>query len=249
MSQVESKVEAISEYIDTEYSGGDSNKMKLKQFYQEENNNDIDEITKDFSDMGCIVDTLKRPPNICVETCVYNDSDSDHDNEKTDDNGNDNDDVHYSDEFEEDSEVEEINAISKSENNSTSQIKPNESIIKMSKSHSSVSSKPPSMSGRSGTSTGYGSISVPQTRRINMSFTNERLREIERHNHILLNKILCARNNRKSSIPPREGREGRKPVPPAAVHRKNKQRQIDHDNMILLKKIQRAKSSACSIRR
>ncbi|CAK1542506.1 unnamed protein product [Leptosia nina] len=260
MSQVEFKVEAISEYIDTQYSGGDTNKMKLQQNYQEENNNDVDEITKNF-DMGCIVDTVKRPPNICVETCVYDSGSDDRSecndgsrcnvgsecNDRSDNNDmsdNDNE-INYSDEFEEDSEVEEIKTVSKSENNSIACKVASNKSVKVSKSHTSVSSKPPSMSSRS---TDYGSVSVPPTRRVNMSFTNERLREIERHNHILLNKILSARNNKKSTIPPKE-QPVRKPVPPAAVHRKQKQRQIDHDNMILLKKIQRAKSSACSIRR
>ncbi|XP_045520712.1 uncharacterized protein LOC123711901 [Pieris brassicae] len=240
MSQVECKVEKISEYIDTQYSGGDTNKMKLKQLYQEENNNDIDEITKNF-DMGCIVDTVKRPPNICVETCVYN---SESENEKSE--ANDENDDHYSDEFEEDSEVEEIKVVTKSVSDSSckTQLDNNETnkSVKMSKSHTSFSSKPQSISGRS---SDYGSISVPQTRRINMSFTNERLREIERHNHILLNKILGARNNKKCAAKD----PAKKPVPSAAVHRKLKQRQIDHDNMILLKKIQRAKSSAYSVRR
>lgn len=77
----------------------------------------------------------------------------------------------------------------------------------------------------------HSSISIPPTRRVNMSFTNERLREIERHNHILLNKILSARNSRKSSIPPRE-QPARNPVPAAAVHRKLQQKKIDHDNMV-----------------
>lgn len=151
MSQVESIVETISEYIDTQYSGGDSNKMKSKQFYQEENNNDVDEITKDFSDMGCIVDTVKRPPNICVETCVYNSESENDDKDQSGDDDENCDEVHYSDEFEEDnSESEEIKAVSKSENNSTSQIPPNKSVLKMSKSNSSMSSKPQSISGRSG---------------------------------------------------------------------------------------------------
>lgn len=80
----------------------------------------------------------------------------------------------------------------------------------------------------------FRSVSVPPTRRINMSFTNERLREIERHNHILLTKILSARNSKKSSIPPRE-QTARRPVPSAAVSRKSQQRQIDRENMVSFK--------------
>ncbi|CAG5054041.1 unnamed protein product [Parnassius apollo] len=222
--------------------------MKCKQLYQEENNNEIDELTKDFSEMGCIVDAMKRPPNICVETCVYEESDSG--NDKSHSDNNENEDAAYSDEFEDDKsdievKEEEIKQQSKSANSVN--IISSQPIVKLSKSLSnSCNIKQPSLSGRS---TNYGSVSVPPTRRINMSFTNERMREIERHNHILLNKILSARNNKKSSISARE-QSIRKPVPPAAaVHRKRQQRQIDHDNMILLKKIQRVKSSVCSLRR
>lgn len=243
MSLGESNVETINRYKDTDFSSGDSNKMKCKQFYQEENNNEIDELSKELSGMGCIVDAVKRPPNICVETCVYEESESE--NDKNESHNND-DEIHYSDEFEEEdiSEIETIERSQTAVNNKTlTQV--NKDLVKLAKSQSSMSShKPPSVSGRS---TDYGSVSVPPTRRINMSFTNERLREIERHNHILLNKILSARNKKKSSIPPRD--QPPRMVPPAAVHRKVQQRKIDHDNMILLKKIQRAKSSACSIRR
>ncbi|KAF9824726.1 hypothetical protein SFRURICE_010333 [Spodoptera frugiperda] len=231
-------------YIDTEFSSGDCKQMRTKH-YQEENNNVVDELSKDLSEMGCIVDAAKRPPNICVETCVYEESESE--NEKTEVY---NDEDAYSDEFEEDKSEEEesVKSLPKSVRSDTSREPTNRSSMKFTKSQSSITShnKPPgSMSGRS---TSFGSVSGLKSRRINMSFTNERLREIERHNHILLTKILSARNTRKCSIPPRE-QEARKPVPSAAVCRKNQQRQIDHDNMILLKKIQRAKSSACSIRR
>ncbi|XP_072945614.1 uncharacterized protein [Epargyreus clarus] len=242
MSHNGTKVERY-DCLDTTYTCGESNKKK-KQLYQEENNNEVDELSKEFSEMGCIVDAVKRPPNVCIETCVY---ESGSDNEKS--HSHENDDVHYSDEFEEDSDVEEIevhnkSAHSTSKTESITVIQPCKSSVKLTKSQSSMSSnKPPSLSGRSD----FGSVSVPSTRRINMSFTNERLREIERHNHILLNKILSARNSRKSSIPARDPPVKR--VPPAAVHRKLQQRKIDHDNMILLKKIQRAKSSACSVRR
>ncbi|XP_034836483.1 uncharacterized protein [Maniola hyperantus] len=276
MSLAESKVANLSEYIDTNYLAGDSNGMKynLKQFYQEENNNtyrkqegsqvnpyeennnEIDEITKEFSEMGCIVDAVKRPPNICIETCVYEepDSDDEHDRSQRSQN-NDEDDVHYSDEFEEadlsDIELEKPIAVMSYSDSKTQVNKTlSKSSVKLSKSQSCMSQcasqKPGSVSGRS---TDYGSVSVPKTRRINMSFTNDRLREIERHNHILLNKILSARNIRKSSIPPPRDDRPKKPPPPAAVQRRNLQKKIDHDNLILLKKIQRAKSSACSIRR
>ncbi|XP_023942519.2 uncharacterized protein LOC112049022 isoform X1 [Bicyclus anynana] len=230
MALNESKVENMREYIDTSYSSGDG--MKYKQFYQEENNNEIDEITKDFSEMGCIVDAVKRPPNICIETCVYEEPESVNDNERS----HNDDEVHYSDEFEEedlsDIELEKPQIKALSSSNSKAQIDKSlsKSTVKLSKSQSCMSRVSQKQGSVSGRSTDYGSVSVPSTRRVNMSFTNERLREIERHNHILLNKILCARNSRKSSIPPRD--ERKKPPPPAAVQRRTMQRKIDHDNMV-----------------
>ncbi|CAH1634725.1 unnamed protein product [Spodoptera littoralis] len=231
-------------YIDTEFSSGDCKQMRTKH-YQEENNNVVDELSKELSEMGCIVDAAKRPPNICVETCVYEESESE--NEKTEVY---NEEDAYSDEFEEDKSEEEesVKSLPKSVMSDTSREPTNRSSMKLTKSQSSITSHHKAPGSVSGRSTSFGSVSGLKTRRINMSFTNERLREIERHNHILLTKILSARNTRKCSIPSRE-QEARKPVPSAAVCRKNQQRQIDHDNMILLKKIQRAKSSACSIRR
>ncbi|XP_028025220.1 uncharacterized protein LOC114239278 isoform X1 [Bombyx mandarina] len=239
MSRRESIIE-VRDYIDTKNSSGDSKGVKTK--IQEENNNEIDELSKEFTEMGCIVDAVKRPPNVCVETCVYESKDD----EKTERYYTDDEDA-YSDEFEDDKSEEEVSIetverVTKSETTRG----PSQTCVNLTKSQSLMSTnKPNSISGRS---TNYGSISVPQTRRINMSFSNERLREIERHNHILLTKILSARNSKKSSVPARDP-PTRRPIPPAAVLRKNQQRKIDHDNLILLKKIQRAKSSACSIRR
>ncbi|XP_063384448.1 uncharacterized protein LOC134670577 [Cydia fagiglandana] len=221
-------------FVDTEYSSGDSKMIKSKQKCTEENNNEVDELTKEFSEMGCIVNPDKQPSNICVETCVY---------ESSGDEANENEADGYSDEFEEDkSEDEELNLEPESPKSSNSN--GNELAMKLINSRSSMSSKPATVSGRS---TSTGSQFVPTTRRVNMSFTNDRLREIERHNHILLNKILTARNRTKSSIPPFE--PPRRPLPPAAVQRKQMQKKIDHDNLILLKKIQRAKSSALGARR
>ncbi|XP_068623173.1 uncharacterized protein [Battus philenor] len=243
MSRSETKVD-LNGYIDTEFSSGDSYKMKSKQLYQEENNNEVDELSKDLNEMGCIVDAVKRPPNICVETCIY-EEDSDSGKDRSDTESNANDEAAYSDEFEEDqTEIEELKQQSKSVNN-ISVNPPPEPLVKLSKSLSNSSANKKSVSGRS---SNYGSLSIPPTRRVNMSFTNERLREIERHNHILLNKILSARKNPKTSISARD-QLPKKPVPPAAVHRKLQQKKIDHDNMILLKKIQRVKSSSCSMRR
>ncbi|CAB3225315.1 unnamed protein product [Arctia plantaginis] len=232
-------------YIDTEFSSGDSKNVK-SQRYQEENNNEVDELSKDLSEMGCTMGAVKRPPNICVESYVF-----ESENEKSETCGDD----AYSDEFEDDnSGGEEDEDTVKTELKSSMSDTIREEILtnstlKLTKSQSTMfnTNPPPSVS-TSGRSTSFGSVSVPSTRRMNMSFTNDRLREIQRHNHILLTKILSARNTKKSSIPPTE-QAPRKPIPSAAVTRKNKQKQIDHDNMILLKKIQRAKSSAYSIRR
>ncbi|KAJ8728739.1 hypothetical protein PYW07_006435 [Mythimna separata] len=237
-------------YIDTEFSSGDCKQMKSKR-YKEENNNEVDELSKDLSEMGCIVDGVKRP-NICVESCVYEESGSENEVSEAY-----NEEDAYSDEFEDDKTEEEeksedeesidsVKSVPKSIDTSRGQATARSSV-KLTKSQSSITSKPPcSMSGRS---TSFGSVSNAKPGRVNMSFTNERLREIERHNHILLTKILSARNARKSTIPPREQEVPRRPVPSAAVCRKNQQRKIDHDNMILLKKIQRVKSSAYSMRR
>lgn len=151
MSLTESHVEKMG-YIDTEYSSGDSNKMKCKQFYQEENNNEINELSKEFSEMGCIVDAVKKPPNICVETCVYEEPESDNDSTQNDDDDDNDDEAHYSDEFEEEdvSEIElEDNKNQVSLSNGTSKIQV-KAPAKLTKSQSSISSqKPPSVSGRS----------------------------------------------------------------------------------------------------
>lgn len=147
MSRREKTVEL--NYIDTEFSSGDSKKMKSKR-YQEENNNQVDELSKDLSEMGCIVDAVKRPPNICVETCVYEESESEVENEKSETY---NDEDAYTDEFEEDKSEDEgsVQSLSKSVISGTSREPTMTSSIKLAKSQSSMSSnKPPaSMSGRS----------------------------------------------------------------------------------------------------
>lgn len=149
MSRRDSQVEAS--YIDADYSSGDSNRPKTKQLYQEENNNEVNELSKDLSEMGCIVDAVKRPPNICVETCVY---DSESEDEKTKSCGEEEEDG-YSDEFEEDkSEEEESIKTQPKSASDVSKSHPIPSSMKLSKSQSSMSHKPPgSVSGRS---TDYG---------------------------------------------------------------------------------------------
>lgn len=124
-------------FIDTQYSSGDFNMpKKSKQQYQEENNNEVDELSKDFSEMGCIVDAVKRPPNICVETCVY-ESETEHSgNEDSQGNEEDN----YSDNFEDDKSDDEIEPkLAKSETTTRKEEGPSD--VKLSKSHSFMSSK------------------------------------------------------------------------------------------------------------
>lgn len=152
MSRRESKVE--QNYIDTEFSSGDTN-HKSKQLYQEENNNEIDELSKDLSAMGCIVDAVKRPPNICVENCVY-ESDSD---ESIKEENVKNEEDHYSDEFEEDKSVEDESVkieAKASQSHSDSSCRQGQ-FMKLSKSQSFMSSKPVSISGKS-SSTNYGLV-------------------------------------------------------------------------------------------
>lgn len=156
-SATKGKVE-VSNLIDTEYSSGDSNRMTMKQHYQEENNNEVDELSKELEAMGCIVDSVKRPPNICVETCVHEDTDVSGDEDKSKTLTCDEEENAYSDEFEEDNSDNEDQSISneiksiKSENaNNTFK----GDGMKLTKSQSSMSTHRPQMS-ISGRSTSYG---------------------------------------------------------------------------------------------
>lgn len=139
MSHKENVVMKQDVFIGTQYSSGDFNKMpnKPKQQYQEENNNEVDELSKDFSEMGCVVDTVKRPPNICVETCVY-ESETEHSGNE---DGQENEEDNYSDNFEDDKSDEEIEPkLAKSETTNRKEDQ-GPSEIKLSKSHSFMSSK------------------------------------------------------------------------------------------------------------
>lgn len=152
MSRTESNVD--TNYIDTKYSSGDSNAMKTMQNYKEENNNEIDELSKNFNDMGCIVDALKCPSNICIENCVY-ESDFHENSYKEEEDA-------YSSEFEEEKsesepEIEDVSVETKLEMKPMSAKSEvvetvHNSSVKLSKSHSSMSSNKVSASGR----TDYG---------------------------------------------------------------------------------------------
>ncbi|XP_022901433.1 uncharacterized protein [Onthophagus taurus] len=79
----------------------------------------------------------------------------------------------------------------------------------------------------------------------NKSFSSYQVREIERNNCMLMNRIV-SQNNRKSQFPITDN----KPMASSSfINRKKKQREIDHNNLILLKKIQSVKSSGLSHRK
>ncbi|XP_012542668.1 uncharacterized protein LOC105840308 [Monomorium pharaonis] len=77
-------------------------------------------------------------------------------------------------------------------------------------------------------------------RRWNMSFTDEEMRKIERENELLLRKIMAQQKPRQkilgeSAIQSR--------ISSSAINRKKLQKKIENDNVLLLKRIQQAKSS------
>ncbi|XP_029174906.1 cilia- and flagella-associated protein 97-like [Nylanderia fulva] len=76
-------------------------------------------------------------------------------------------------------------------------------------------------------------------RRWNMSFTDEEMRRIERENELLLRKIMAQQKPRhkilsEPSVQPRTSS--------SAINRKKLQKRIEDDNMLLLRRIQQAKS-------
>lgn len=80
-------------------------------------------------------------------------------------------------------------------------------------------------------------------RRKNMTFTNEQLRKIDRENEILLKKIMSYTKPRPKQIALATNTTPVQIKSSAAVNRTKQQRQINHDNYILLKKIHNAKST------
>uniref|UniRef100_A0A1A9W3J5 Cilia- and flagella-associated protein 97 n=1 Tax=Glossina brevipalpis TaxID=37001 RepID=A0A1A9W3J5_9MUSC len=92
-------------------------------------------------------------------------------------------------------------------------------------------------------------VKTSQTRK-SWSFSNERMREIERHNRILLRKILSQKPTYTSNSQQKlQQKVTTSPYPntrvsSAAVNRKKQQRQIDLDNQVLKRKIE-----AISLRR
>ncbi|KAG8235491.1 hypothetical protein J437_LFUL015718 [Ladona fulva] len=74
----------------------------------------------------------------------------------------------------------------------------------------------------------------------NMTFTNEQLLQIDRQNRILLNKIVESqkKSRKKPEKPPTLFRAS------SAINRMKKQMEINHNNQILLRKIQQAKPTS-----
>ncbi|KAF2902392.1 hypothetical protein ILUMI_03789 [Ignelater luminosus] len=74
-------------------------------------------------------------------------------------------------------------------------------------------------------------------KRQNKTFSDDKIRDIERTNSILMKRILSHSKRANMFTPaPRN-----KKISSSALNRKKQQRQIDHDNLILLRKIQTVK--------
>lgn len=76
-------------------------------------------------------------------------------------------------------------------------------------------------------------------RRWNMSFTDEEMRKIERENELLLRKIM-AQQKPRHKILGEDTIQSR--TSSSAINRKKLQKKIENDNMLLLRRIQQAKS-------
>ncbi|XP_055586563.1 protein hemingway-like [Uranotaenia lowii] len=86
----------------------------------------------------------------------------------------------------------------------------------------------------------------PKARNQNISFSRERVREIERHNQILLQRIMSSKPTLRTKpvvqpvvVPTTNNSR----ITSAAVNRKKKQRQIEIDNQILRKKLEKIERS------
>ncbi|XP_014475776.1 PREDICTED: uncharacterized protein LOC106745044 [Dinoponera quadriceps] len=78
-----------------------------------------------------------------------------------------------------------------------------------------------------------------RSRRWNMSFTDEQMRRIERENELLLRKIMAQQKPRHQVLGERVVQSR---ISSSAINRKRLQKKIDDDNMLLVKRIQQAKS-------
>ncbi|XP_058824900.1 uncharacterized protein LOC131685292 [Topomyia yanbarensis] len=100
-------------------------------------------------------------------------------------------------------------------------------------------------------------ISLPESRKMvpnkaknsqNMSFSRERVREIERHNQLLLQRIMTTKptlrtSSKKNVTVVSTPLTNNSRTTSAAVNRKKKQRQIDIDNQLLRKKLEKIERS------
>lgn len=92
---------------------------------------------------------------------------------------------------------------------------------------------------RSGTSSVSSTVQKNRLRRTNMSFTNEEYRKIKRDNELLIQRLEKLRKPQ-----PKQSTVVNQPrLSSSAINRRRQQKQIEHDNMILLKKIEQAKPS------
>ncbi|XP_050456913.1 cilia- and flagella-associated protein 97-like [Cataglyphis hispanica] len=76
-------------------------------------------------------------------------------------------------------------------------------------------------------------------KRWNMSFTDEEMRRIERENELLLRKIMAQQKPRHKILGERSAQPR---ISSSAINRKKLQKRIEDDNLLLLRKIQQAKS-------
>ncbi|XP_032680762.1 cilia- and flagella-associated protein 97-like [Odontomachus brunneus] len=76
-------------------------------------------------------------------------------------------------------------------------------------------------------------------KRWNMSFTDEEMRRIERENELLLRKIMAQQKSRHKVL---EEHIVQSRTSSSAINRRKLQKRIDDDNMLLVRRIQQAKS-------
>ncbi|XP_020300883.1 cilia- and flagella-associated protein 97-like [Pseudomyrmex gracilis] len=80
-------------------------------------------------------------------------------------------------------------------------------------------------------------------RRWNMSFTDDEMRKIERENELLLRKIMAQQKPRHRIV---DEHTAQPRTSSSAINRKKLQKKIESDNMLLLRRIQQAKSCVFS---
>lgn len=86
-------------------------------------------------------------------------------------------------------------------------------------------------------------IKSRRCRRWNMSFTDEEMRRIERENELLLRKIMAQQKPRHKIL---DERAVQPRASSSAINRRKLQKKINDDNLLLVKRIQQAKSCVLS---